>query len=269
MTNDDELLDFDENGLTLPPGYAEGRVKNAGASIWYADYEGASRPVILLHGGTGNSGNFGKQVPAMRAAGYRVVAIDSRGQGRSTRDGKPFNYRLMASDVRAVMDRLDIGNAAIVGWSDGADTGLVLAHDEPERVAGLLFFACNVDSTGTKPFEYTETIGRCLSRHKKDYAALSSTPDQFDALFEAVGEMQRSQPNYTAADLAAVNVPVLSLLTDKDEFITLEHAEYIGRTIPQGGFRVLPEGSHFAPIQRPDAFNRMVLDFLAGLPVGT
>jgi pimeloyl-ACP methyl ester carboxylesterase len=175
----------------------------------------------------------------------------------------------MASDVGAVMDRLDIGKAAIVGWSDGADTGLVLAHDAPERVAGLLFFACNVDGSGTKPFVYTDTIGRCLSRHKKDYAALSSTPDEFDALFEAVGQMQRSQPDYTAADLAAVRVPVLSVLTDKDEFITREHAEYIGRSIPRGEFRLLLEGSHFAPIQRPAAFNRVVLDFLAGLPAET
>jgi pimeloyl-ACP methyl ester carboxylesterase len=86
MTNDDDLIGFDEIGLTLPPEYAQGRVENAGASIWYADYGGSGRAVILLHGGMGNSGNFGKQVPDLRAAGYRVVAIDSRGQGRSSRD---------------------------------------------------------------------------------------------------------------------------------------------------------------------------------------
>jgi pimeloyl-ACP methyl ester carboxylesterase len=172
----------------------------------------------------------------------------------------------MAADVRAVMDRLGIGRAGIVGWSDGADTGLVMAHDTPERVRGLLFFACNVDGSGTKPFVFTETIGRCLSRHKKDYAALSATPDQFDALFGAVGQMQRSQPGYAAVDLAAVRVPVLSLLSDNDEFITREHAEYIARTVPGAGFRLLAEGTHFAPVQRPGAFNAAVLDFLASLP---
>jgi pimeloyl-ACP methyl ester carboxylesterase len=172
----------------------------------------------------------------------------------------------MASDVVAVMDALGIARAAVVGWSDGADTGLVLAHDTPGRMSGLLFFACNVDSTGTRPFVFTETIGRCLSRHRKDYAALSATPDGFDQLFEDIGLMQRTQPNYAAADLAAIRTPVLSLLSDRDEFITREHAEYIARAIPGAGFQLLAEGSHFAPIQRPAAFTAAMLAFLARLP---
>jgi pimeloyl-ACP methyl ester carboxylesterase len=67
--NDDELIDFDANGLELPPGYAAGRVANRGASIWHADYGGSGPAVILLHGGMGSAGNFGKQVPALRASG--------------------------------------------------------------------------------------------------------------------------------------------------------------------------------------------------------
>jgi pimeloyl-ACP methyl ester carboxylesterase len=54
--------------------------------------------VILLHGGLGHSGNWGYQLPALLAGGYRAVLIDSRGHGRSTRDGRPFSYELMASD---------------------------------------------------------------------------------------------------------------------------------------------------------------------------
>jgi pimeloyl-ACP methyl ester carboxylesterase len=269
MTNDDLLIDFDEHGLWLPAGYAEGRVANDGAGIWYADYGGQGASVLLLHGGLGHSGNFAKQVPALRDAGYRVVAIDSRGHGHSTRDGRPYTYQLMAADVVAVMDHLGVGNAAIVGWSDGADIGLVMAHDTPARVRGVFFFACNTEQGVNKPFVMTETLGHCISRHQKDYAALSATPDDWDAFSEALGLMQRTEPNYTADDLAAITLPILAALSAQDEFITLEHGRYIGRTVPRGEFRLVSEGTHFAPIQRPDAFNRMVLDFLENLPAET
>ncbi|MGO8048367.1 alpha/beta fold hydrolase, partial [Rhizobium johnstonii] len=67
---------------------------------------GAGPPVILLHGGLGHSGNWGHQFSALLRRGRRVVLIDSRGHGRSTRDARPYSYELMASDVLAVMDAL-------------------------------------------------------------------------------------------------------------------------------------------------------------------
>ena len=247
MTQDDDLFDFAARGPTpLPADGVSGTVETNGAGIWYAAY-GAGPPVILLHGGIGNSRNFGFQVPALVAAGYRAIVIDSRGHGRSTRDGQPYSYRLMAADTRAVMDVLGITAAAIVGWSDGACTGLVMARETPGRVTGLFFFACNVDPTGTKPFVYTDAIGRCLERHKTDYAELSPTPDGFDAMSAALRPMQRDQPNYSAADLASITVPVTVAQAEADEFITREHAEYIARTIPGARFVLLPGVSHFAP----------------------
>ena len=68
---------------------------------------------------------------------------------------RPFSYDLMASDVLAVMDTLHIDKAALVGWSDGACTALVLALKFPERAAGVFFFACNMDPSGTKEIEFT------------------------------------------------------------------------------------------------------------------
>ena len=75
-------------------------------------------------------------------------------------------------------------------------------------------------------------LDRCFSRHAKDYARLSATPDQFDAFCEAVGLMQKTQPNYTAHDLAAIRVPVTIVQSEHDEFIKREHAEYLARSIP-------------------------------------
>src|SRR5262249_61388663 len=86
----------------LPPADSSGHVERDGARIWYASY-GAGTPVILLHGGLGHAGNWSKQLAALRAAGRRVVLIDSRGHGRSTRDPQPYSYARMADDVLAVM----------------------------------------------------------------------------------------------------------------------------------------------------------------------
>lgn len=260
--HDDDLRQFEAEGAApLPATDEQGYIEHDGARIWYAAY-GAGAPVILLHGGLGNSGNWGNQVPVLVQNGYRTVVIDSRGHGRSTRDARPFSYELMASDVVAVMDTLHLPKAALVGWSDGACTALILASQAPARVAGVFFFACNMDPSGTKEFEFTPIIGRCFNRHVKDYKQLSATPDQFDELSEAVGLMQRTQPNYTAQDLAQIRVPVAIVQSEHDEFIKREHAEYLAQNIPDAEFSELPGVSHFAPLQRPAQFNHAVLAFL-------
>ena len=261
-TYDDNLSRFEAEGAApLPATNEQGYVEQGGARIWYAVY-GSGSPVILLHGGLGHSGNWGYQVPALINSGYRAVVIDSRGHGRSTRDERPFSYELMASDVLAVMNTVQLAKAALVGWSDGACTALILASKNPARAAGVFFFACNMDPSGTKEIEFTSTLQRCFSRHVKDYARLSATPNQFDEFSEAVGLMQRTQPDYSAQDLARIGVPVAIVQSEYDEFIKREHAEYLARTLPNAEYIFLPDVSHFAPLQRPELFNAAMLGFL-------
>ncbi|MGH2485174.1 MAG: alpha/beta fold hydrolase, partial [Ktedonobacterales bacterium] len=181
----------------------------------------------------------------------------------STRDARPYSYELMASDVATVMEALNVEQAALVGWSDGACTAVVFASKEPKRVAGVFFFACNMDPSGTQEIlEFTPILQRCMGRHMKDYAELSATPDQFEALSDAVSLMQRTQPNYSVSDLAAISVPVVIVQSEHDEFIKREHAEYLARNIPHAEYDLLPGVSHFAPLQRPDLFNAALLAFL-------
>jgi pimeloyl-ACP methyl ester carboxylesterase len=261
-TYDDDLKRFEADGAApLPDTNDQGYIEHDGARIWHASY-GSGPPVVLLHGGLGHSGNWGYQVPALVRSGYHVVVIDSRGHGRSTRDARPYTYELMASDVSAVMDALQIDKAGLVGWSDGACTSLILAAKSPSRVAGVFFFACNMDPSGTKEVEFGPILKRCFGRHVKDYAQLSATPEQFDEFSEAVGLMQRTQPNYSANDLAEISVPVVIVHSEHDEFIKREHAEYLSRSIPNAEFVYLPGVSHFAPLQRPEQFNAVVLAFL-------
>ena len=165
-TPDDDLSTFEAGGAApLPIATDQGYVEHDAARIWYATY-GSGSPVILLHGGLGHSGNWGYQIPALVGSGYRAILMDSRGHGRSTRDARPFTYELMASDVSAVMAALRIEKAGLVGWSDGASTALILASKAPTRVAGVFFFACNMDPSGARQItEVSATLRRCLRRH--------------------------------------------------------------------------------------------------------
>lgn len=260
---DDDLSRYEVEGVSaLPATPDQGTIEHDGARLWYAAY-GSGPPVILLHGGLGHSGNWGYQLPALLESGYRVVVMDSRGHGRSTRDERPFSYKQMASDVAAVMDAVGLESAALVGWSDGACTALVLAAAEPARVAGVFFFACNMDPSGTKEIlEFTPVLQRCIGRHVQDYEQLSATPDQFDDFSRALSLMQTTQPNFSAQDLSQIRVPVTIVQGEHDEFIKREHALYLARTIPDAHFVELAEVSHFAPWQRPGQFNAVMLAFL-------
>lgn len=267
---DDALIQFERYGaIPLPPhSEYEGHLEQDGVFIWHARFSPyhahPGRVVVLLHGGLGHSGNWGFQIPALQDAGYDVLVIDSRGHGRSMRDERPYFYAQMAKDLLAVMDAQGIERAALVGWSDGAVTGLLTALQAPERVAGLLYFACNVDPSGTKEFtmEPDSPLARCFARHRVDYRELSATPEAFDEFCEAVGAMQRTQPNITAEELRSVAVPVTVVQAEHDEFIRLEHAQYLAATIPQARLEWLTGVSHFAPLQRPELFNEALLTHL-------
>jgi len=263
---DHELKGFEASGAApLPSPTESGYVAHEGAQIWYGSF-GAGPAVLLLHGGLGHSGNWGYQIPALLENGYRTILIDTRGHGRSTRDTRPYSYELLASDVLAVMNHLDIKKAATVGWSDGACTSLVLAKTASARVAGVFYFACNMNPGGAKdPFDSSPLLDRCFSRHVKDYTALSPTPDQFTALVKDLGPMQRTQPDYSAHDLAAITVPVVIAQAEQDEFIKREHAEYLARSIPNARYQFLPGVSHFAPLQKPSQFNIAILSFVSDL----
>jgi pimeloyl-ACP methyl ester carboxylesterase len=247
---------------SLPATTAKGYVPHDGARIFYRSY-GSGPAVILLHGGLANGEYWAKQVPALQRAGYRVVVIDSRGHGRSTRDARPYTYELMASDVVAVMDALKLRRAAVVGWSDGAIVGLVMAIHDPERLTRVFAFAANMDPSGVKPdTETNPTFARFERRTAQDYAHLSSTPRDFAAFRAAIEKMWAVEPNYTVADLAKIRTPVAIVDGDHDEAIKREHTEYLARSITGAKLVILPGVSHFAMLQRPTEFNAAMIDFL-------
>lgn len=248
----------------LPPATDEGYVAHDGAQIYYRCYGSAGPAVVLLHGGLANGEYWGNQIPALRRADYQVLVIDSRGHGRSTRDARPYTYELMASDIVAVMDALKIRRAAVVGWSDGAIVGLVMAMHDPERVTRVFAFAANMDPSGVKPdVDKNPTFARFERQTATDYVRLSKTPGDFAAFKAAVEKMWDTEPNYTAADLARIRAPTAIVDGDHDEAIKRAHTEYLARSIPGAKLIILPGLSHFAMLQRPAEFNAAMLAFLS------
>jgi pimeloyl-ACP methyl ester carboxylesterase len=252
--------------LTLPPtpslpqAAQSGYAPVNGIKIWYASF-GRGDPVILLHGGLANSNYWGNQVRALQGR-YRVVVMDSRGHGRSTRNAAAYGYDLMASDVVGLMDFLKIPKAAIVGWSDGAILGLDIAMHHPERVSKLFAFAANSDPSGVADIAQSPVFNAFIARAEKEYRQLSPTPTEYQAFLAQITKMWETQPNWTAADLQKITVPTWIVDADHDEAIKRENTEFMAANIPNAGLLLQPEVSHFSFIQDPEQFTGDVLHFL-------
>lgn len=247
----------------LPRHLQARTVEHDGARIWCATL-GRGSPVILLPPGDASSDLWGDQVSALLAARHRVILIDSRGQGRSTWDGRPLHYETMADDVLAVMNALHLRRAAFVGWSDGAIVSLILAMDAPERVTRVYAFGANMDLNGFNlAGALAPTLRLSQALLERNYARVSPTPGAWNTMFAAVFDMQTREPTYSADDLAAIDGPKIAIVDgDHEEFISRAHTEYLARTIPRAKLILLKDVGHFAPLQDPQGFNRSMLRFL-------
>ena len=223
---------------------------------------GHGAPVILLHGGLGNSDHWSNQVPAL-AASYEVVVIDSRGQGRSTRSRTTPTYDGMASDVIAVMDTLAIKRASLVGWSDGGEIALKLAIAHPERVDKLFVFGVNYDAAGSKPHSHSSTFAAYSAKSKADYRKLSKTPTQFEQTAAWLLPIWRTPMGFTKDQLRSIAAPTVVADGDHDELIELAQVQEMARLIPHATLHVFADASHFALWQDPTDFTATLLQFLA------
>jgi len=245
----------------LPKPDRSGTVGVNGIRIWYAVF-GHGSPVILVHGGAGNSNYWGLQIPAL-ARRYEVIVLDSRGHGRSTRTSEPITYHLMASDVLALMDALHVPKAALVGWSDGAIIGLDIAVNHPERLTKLFAFAANSDTSGVKDVDKNPLFNEYINRTKDEYQKLSPTPTEYNAFFEQMSKMWDSEPHFSDDQLRSIKVPTWIVDGDHDELIKREDTDHMAALIPGAGELILPEVSHFALLQDPAQFNDALLHFLS------
>jgi pimeloyl-ACP methyl ester carboxylesterase len=189
---------------------------------------------------------------------------DSRGHGRSTRNEQPYGYDLMASDYLALLDHLKVDKVALVGWSDGGIIGLDIAMTHPDRLTKLFAHAANVTVDGVKPdVMESKAFPAYVERSGEDYQRLSKTPDQYDAFVEQISHMWSTQPAWSDADLAKINVPTAIVLGEHDEAIKRDHTEHMAAVIPGAKLVILEDTSHFSMLQDPAGYTQAVRDFLA------
>lgn len=249
----------------LPTPTAQGSVAVGEASIYYLRFgDDQDPPVILLHGGMGASDHWSNQIPALLKAGMDPIAIDSRGHGRSTRTDAVPSYAAMARDVIAVMDKLKLDRAALVGWSDGGEIALHLAIANPDRVAKLIVFGANYNARGRKPrgSERSAAFRIYTEKCRADYQRLSPTPTQFDALVQWMLPIWRYASAFRNDQLRAISVPTLIVGADHDELIAFDHFKATSALIPRSKVTIIENASHFAPWQAPAEFNAIIVDFL-------
>ena len=118
-----------------PPAEMTGFAPVNKIDMYYAIYgDNIKTSLLLIHGGLGRADLWAAQVSSL-SGDFLVIVADTRGHGRSTHDGQPFSYELLADDYLASLVHLPIDKVHLVGWSDGANIGYQITLKAPERLA--------------------------------------------------------------------------------------------------------------------------------------
>lgn len=253
-----ETMPFPE---TYPEAAESGYSDINGIKLFHAQW-GQGEPVILLHGGLGSIEAWAAQIPDI-AKSRKVIAIDSRGHGRSTRDARTYSYELMASDVLALMDEMNIEKADFLGWSDGGIISLELAINHPDRIASALVIGTNYNLSGIDPSLETDAV---FGEYVEDAAALyvknSATPEEFESFVGDISTMWGTQPDYSEDQLRSVKAPFTVIQALEDEAIVDEHAAKMASLLPGSTYIPLEGVSHFALWQDPEGLSTIIREFL-------
>ena len=211
-------------------------------------------PLILLHGNGEDTTYFEHQIEPF-AQHFRVIAIDTRGHGKTPRGNAPFTIRQFAEDLLAFMNQHAIDKAHILGFSDGGNIAMVFALTHPERVEKLILNGANLDASGVKrsvqiPIEIGYRIASLFAK-KSPKARLNA---------EMLGLMV-NDPNVKPEEVSHIQSPTL-VIAGNNDMIKDAHTRLIARSIPNSELAILP-GNHFIANKNPEAFNETVLRFLA------
>jgi pimeloyl-ACP methyl ester carboxylesterase len=252
-------------------------VELPGVRLWYTDTGGSGVPVILLHANTGNADIWEPNTPAFVAAGYRVIAFDRRGWGRSTAnpDTGP-QPSTQADDLQALVEHLQLERFHLVGVAGGGYVAYDYVLWHPERLRSLVVAA---SGGGIQDEELRELRARTrlpgfsewppeLREVSIGYVAMN--PKGLERWLEIhhdsrqPGAPEQPQRNaVTHAKLATIAVPTLLLAGDQDLTTPTWVVRQQARHIPGVEFFIIPEVGHAISWEQPEIFNTYVLDFVA------
>lgn len=215
--------------------------------------QGQGQPMILLHGNGESCDYFEHQIPYF-SSDYHVIAIDTRGHGKSPRGEKPFTIKQFAEDLHDFMDEKGIEKAILLGFSDGGNIALEFALKYPERVDKMIVDGANLFPSGVKPlYQWPIEIGYRIA------GLFAKKSEKAKQNAEMLGLMV-NEPHIEPSALATLTMPVLVVAGTKD-MIKDSHTRLIYKSLPNAQLSIL-EGDHFVANKHADAFNKTVTEFL-------
>lgn len=255
-----------------------------GCSLHYEEY-GQGTPLLLLHGLGSSCRDWEYQIPVL-AEQYRVIAMDMRGHGRSDKPRERYSIRGFAGDVEALIEHLNLGPVHVVGLSMGGMIGFQLAVDQPHLLKSL----CVVNSAprvkiqnANDAWQYAkrwalarlvnmETLGKALGQN------LFPKPEQADLRRKVVTRWAENDKRAYLASfdaiigwgvqhkLARITCPTLIISADRDYTPVALKEAYV-KLIPNAKLVVIKDSRHATPLDQPQEFNRVLLEFINGAPV--
>ncbi|MBQ8404921.1 MAG: alpha/beta hydrolase [Clostridia bacterium] len=216
--------------------------------------KGEGTPLILLHGNGESCEYFAHQTEYFSRA-YRVLALDTRGHGKSPRGTAPFRIRTFADDLTAFMSEHNIEKAHVLGFSDGANIALCFALKYPEKVEKLVLNGGNLFSAGVKPSVQLPIIFRYR------LAALFAGKSEAAKKNAEMLALMVNDPNIAPEELHKITAPTLVIAGTRD-MIKECHTRLIYESLPNAELAII-EGDHFVAAKNPEVFNRAVERFLA------
>ncbi len=238
-----------------------------GHKLYWERYGALHDPcAVLLHHGLGSIRSWRRQIPALLASGWSVLAYDRWGYGRS--DQRPaFQYAYLAQDSQeafALLDHLNINRVALMGHSDGGSIALLMAAAQPERVTALIVIAAHIYFEPCM-IEGLEGIARSADDEAFIVALQREHGQRASHLLNAWVRHWRAaeaQSLNMCDRLAAISSPTLVIQGELDEHATPKHAIDIAEGVQQGTLWLIPEVRHMPPHEIPDVFNQKVVEFL-------
>ena len=221
------------------------------------DRYGEGQPLLIIHGNGGSINNFIYQIPYFSTK-YKVIVADSRAQGKSADSGDSLTYEMIADDYAALLDKMNIDSAYVIGWSDGGIEGLLLSIRHPKKVKKLAITGANlVPDTTAVPQEIWDMVIPTVNELKNKETKSEQEKTQLK-LFRLLAE----QPHISLAELHTIKCPTLVIGGDHD-VIKEEHTMLIYKNIAKSYLWILPGSGHSTPVVFKDEFNMIVDRFFA------
>jgi pimeloyl-ACP methyl ester carboxylesterase len=226
-----------------------------GVKLYYEVY-GAGEPLLVVHGNGGSIADLSPQIAHFRKR-YKVIAMDSRDQGKSADSPDKITYEKMTDDLAALLDHLKVGPVNVLGWSDGGIEALLLAIRHPAKVKKVVSMAANLNPS--EEALSPEVIGAVKSMLAEIPAGQRDTAEGRREL--KVTGMMLEEPHIDVKALETISAPTLVLASDHD-VIRDEHTVEIFHHIPNGQLAIFPNATHMIPFDDPVLFNATVERFL-------